>query len=167
MSSPTVFSSPSLYSPWNSPGQNTGVGSLSLLEGIFPTQRLNPGLLHCTWILYQRSYQGSPFSSPIGIEPVSPTLAGRFLSTVSPGKSLKTVSQHWPSTVPISSHMKIKSLRSALETPASSIVSCSLKSTAKSEAASSRGIYIQLWKNDFSFRSKGSSSMLISLSFPC
>ena len=33
-----------LYSPWNSPGQNTGVGSLSLLQGIFPTQGSNPGL---------------------------------------------------------------------------------------------------------------------------
>ena len=41
------------YSPWNPPGQNTGVGSLSLLWGIFPTQRSNPGLLHCRWILYQ------------------------------------------------------------------------------------------------------------------
>ena len=47
-----------LYSPWNSPGQNTGVGSLSLLQGIFPTQGLNWGLLHCRWILYQLSYQG-------------------------------------------------------------------------------------------------------------
>ena len=36
-----------LYSPWNSPGQNTGVGSLSLLQGIFPTRGSNPGLLHC------------------------------------------------------------------------------------------------------------------------
>ena len=35
-----------LYSPWNSPGQNTGVGSLSLLQGIFPTQGSNLGLLH-------------------------------------------------------------------------------------------------------------------------
>ena len=34
-------------SPWNSPGQNTGVGSLSLLQGIFPTQESNWGLLHC------------------------------------------------------------------------------------------------------------------------
>ena len=34
------------YSPWNSPGQNTGVGNLSLLQGIFPTQGSNPGLLH-------------------------------------------------------------------------------------------------------------------------
>ena len=33
-----------LYSPWNSLGQNTGVGSLSLLQGIFPTQESNPDL---------------------------------------------------------------------------------------------------------------------------
>ena len=49
-----------LYTPWNSPGQNTGVGSLSLLQGIFPTLGLNPGLRHCRWILYQLSHQGSP-----------------------------------------------------------------------------------------------------------
>ena len=48
-----------LHSPWNSPGQNTGVGSLSLLQGIFPTQGLNPGLLHCRQILYQLSHKGS------------------------------------------------------------------------------------------------------------
>ena len=35
-------------------------GSLSLLQGIFPTQGLNPGLLHCRWILYQLSHKGSP-----------------------------------------------------------------------------------------------------------
>ena len=40
-----------LYNPWNSPGQNTGVGSLSLLQGIFLTQGSDPGLLHCRWIL--------------------------------------------------------------------------------------------------------------------
>ena len=47
-----------LHSPWNSPGQNTGVGSLSLLQYIFPTQGLNLGLLHCRWILYQLSCEG-------------------------------------------------------------------------------------------------------------
>ena len=47
-----------LYSPWNSPGQNTGLGSLSLLQGIFPAQESNPGLLHCRRILYQLSHQG-------------------------------------------------------------------------------------------------------------
>ena len=49
-----------LYSPRNSPGQNTGVSSLSLLQGIFPTQGSNPGLLHCRRILYQLSHKGSP-----------------------------------------------------------------------------------------------------------
>ena len=49
-----------LYSPWNSPGQNTGVGGHSLLQGIFPTQGSNPGLLHCRCILYQLSHKGSP-----------------------------------------------------------------------------------------------------------
>ena len=44
---------------WNSPGQNTGVGSF-LLQGIFPTQGSNPGLLHCRRILYQLSHQESP-----------------------------------------------------------------------------------------------------------
>ena len=45
-----------LYNPWNSPGQNTGMGSLSLLQWIFLTQELNRGLLHCRQILYQLSY---------------------------------------------------------------------------------------------------------------
>ena len=92
-----------LYSPWNSPGQNigvgslsllpwrdpnpgikprspalqadsfpaegkpknTGVGSLSLLQGTFPTQESNQGLLHGRQILYQLSYQGSPTGSEI------------------------------------------------------------------------------------------------------
>ena len=48
-----------MYSPWNSLGQNTGVGCLSLLQGIFPTQGSNPGLLNCRRILYQVSYQGN------------------------------------------------------------------------------------------------------------
>ena len=49
-----------LYSLWNSPGWNTGVGSLSLLQGPFPTQGLKPGVPHCRRILYQLSHQGSP-----------------------------------------------------------------------------------------------------------
>ena len=47
-------------SPWNSPGQNTGMSSLSLLLGIFPTQGSNPGLPHCRQILYQLSHKESP-----------------------------------------------------------------------------------------------------------
>ena len=49
-----------LYSPWNSLGQNTGVGSYSHLQEIFLTQGLNAGLLHCRQILYQLSHQVSP-----------------------------------------------------------------------------------------------------------
>ena len=49
-----------LYSSWNSPGQNTGVGSLSLLQGLFPAQGLNPSLPHCRRNLYQLSQKGSP-----------------------------------------------------------------------------------------------------------
>ena len=73
-----------LYSPWNSPGQNSGVGSLSLLQGIFPTQGRNPGLLHCRRILYQLSHKGSPrilawvacpFSSGSLVETASVALA--------------------------------------------------------------------------------------------
>ena len=48
----------SLCDPWNSPGQNTGMGSL--LQGLFPTKGLNPGLMHCGWILYQLSHKRSP-----------------------------------------------------------------------------------------------------------
>ena len=46
--------------PSESPGklENTGMGSLSLLPGIFPTQELNQDLLHCREVLYQLSYRG-------------------------------------------------------------------------------------------------------------
>ena len=60
-----------LYSPWNSPGQNTGVASLSLLQLIFPTQGSNSGLLHCRQILYQLSHKGSPRTLEWGAYPFS------------------------------------------------------------------------------------------------
>ena len=46
-----LFDTPWTYSPWDSPGKNTGVGTLSLLQGIFPTQGLNLGLPHCRQIV--------------------------------------------------------------------------------------------------------------------
>ena len=81
-----------LYSSWNSPGQNTGVGSHSLLQGIFPTQGLNPGLPLCRQILYQLSHQGSlrilewvayPFSGGSSLRRNKPgvtCIAGRFFT---------------------------------------------------------------------------------------
>ena len=86
-----------LISPWNSPGQNTGVGSHSLLQGIFPTQELNPGLPHCRQILYQLSHQGNPSilewvaypvsreSSDPWVEPKSPALQADSLPAELPG----------------------------------------------------------------------------------
>ena len=55
--SPALQVDPSPAEPQGK-SKNTGVGSLSLLQGIFPTQESNPGLPHCRWILYQLSYQG-------------------------------------------------------------------------------------------------------------
>ena len=57
--------SDSLWTPWTIQSmefsrQNAGVGSLSLLQGIFPTQGSNPGLLHCSFILYLMNHKGSP-----------------------------------------------------------------------------------------------------------
>ena len=60
-----------LYSPWNSPGQNTGVGRLPLLQGIFPTQGLNPGLQDCRRILYQLIHKGSPRTLERVVNPFS------------------------------------------------------------------------------------------------
>ena len=51
-SCPTLCNPHGLQSPWNSPGQNSGVGSLSVLQGIFQTQESNRGLLHHRQILY-------------------------------------------------------------------------------------------------------------------
>ena len=66
-----------LYSPWNSPGQNTGVGSLSLLHGIFPTQASSPGLSHCRWFFTRDRTQVS-------------RIAGQFLTSWATGKPKNT-----------------------------------------------------------------------------
>ena len=88
--------------PWNSPGQNTGVGSLFLLQRTFPTHGLNPGLLCCRRILYQLSHKGSPRilewvgfafsrgSSNPGIKPRTPGLLADFLPAEPQGKPKTT-----------------------------------------------------------------------------
>ena len=50
-----------LLCPWNFPGQNTGVGCHVLLQGIFPTQGSNPGLLHCWQIRYHLATREAPY----------------------------------------------------------------------------------------------------------
>ena len=67
-----------LYSPWNSPGQNTGVGSLSLIQGIFPTQGSNPGLLHCRQI---DSLPAEPQEKPKSTGVGSPSLLQQIFLT--------------------------------------------------------------------------------------
>ena len=69
--SPTLQANSLLSEPSGKP-KNTGVGSLSLLQGIFPTQELNQGLLHCMQILYQPELPGNPIISIL-----------RFKSTIS------------------------------------------------------------------------------------
>ena len=95
-----------LYSPWNSPGQNTNVGSLSLLQGIFPTQRSNPGLHHYRQILYQLSYweaqeywSGYPIPSlgdlpDPGVKPGSPASQADSYPTELLGKPIESILQH-------------------------------------------------------------------------
>ena len=90
------------YNPWNSPGQNTGVGSLSLLWGIFLTKASNPGLLHCRQILYQLSHKESPrvlewVAYPFSSGPSQPRnqpriscIAGRFFTNWAMRKALRT-----------------------------------------------------------------------------
>ena len=82
MLSVRLFVTHGLYSPWNSPGQNTGVGGHSVLQGIFPTQGLNTGLPHCRQIAYQLSHQGSPVTNTchksIGCQKTSYSLIHSF-----------------------------------------------------------------------------------------
>ena len=68
-----------LYIPWTDPGQNTGVGSLSLLQGIVPTQGSNPGLLHYWQILYQLS-QREAQREKVGDLPPQKILKSTWLS---------------------------------------------------------------------------------------
>ena len=72
-----------LLCPWNSPGKHTGVGSHSLLQVIFSTQGLNLGLLHCRWILYYPSQQGSSMAYSLYLNHMSGsrTLSHFFLSS--------------------------------------------------------------------------------------
>ena len=97
-----------LYSPWNSPGQNTGVGSLSLLQGIFWTYGSNPVLSHCRWILYNLKHKKSPRILKRVAYPLSngsswprnrtgvSGIAGRFFTNLASRKALTTM---WISTL--------------------------------------------------------------------
>ena len=79
-----------LHTPWNSPGQNTGVGSLSTLQGTFPTQGSDQGLPPCRRILYQLSHKGSPRILEWVAYPFSSGSASQSLTWQSGSPSLPT-----------------------------------------------------------------------------
>ena len=80
--SPTLHADSSPAEPQGKP-RHTGVGSLPLLQGIFPTQESNQGLLHCRRIFYPLSCQGSPCKLTfIGPSPSSPSIIGGHQSAL-------------------------------------------------------------------------------------
>ena len=121
-----LLATPWAIQSWNSPGQNTGVGSLSRIQGLFPTQGSNPGLLVCRRILYQLSHKQSPrilecvpIPSPAdlpypGIKMGSPALKVISLPTELWGKPLTLSISKWTTLCTLSSHdsnwPKLKSL---------------------------------------------------------
>ena len=82
-----------LLSPWDFPGRNTEVGCHAFLQGIFPTQGLNPGLSHCRQILYRPSYQGSPKRAGFGIFVCSGS--GSMWDFSSPTRDPSSAPQEW------------------------------------------------------------------------
>ena len=70
------FSLPGTSVPGDSPGKNTEVGWHALLQGIFPTQKSNPGLLHCRWILLLCEPPEKPFEQFSSVTQLCPTLCG-------------------------------------------------------------------------------------------
>ena len=100
----------------DSPGKYTGVGCHAFLQGIFPNQGSNPGLLHCRWILYQLSHQGIPtilewiaypFSRDLldpGIELESPALQTDSLPVVCGSVQFSSVAQSCPTLCDLMNH---------------------------------------------------------------
>ena len=78
-----------LLCPWDSPGNSSGVGCHALLQGIFPTQELNRGLLHCRQTLYHLSCQGSPSPSgcPYLVSFLSGAVSDVHFNQISPGQA--------------------------------------------------------------------------------
>ena len=89
-----------LYNPWNSPCQNTPVGSRSLLQGIFPTQGLNVGLQNCRQILYQLSPEHSIFSKTCPPEKLSYQSHWGFI------RALPAWEKKMPVRLPLTFHMR-------------------------------------------------------------
>ena len=81
--------------PWDFPGKNTGVGCHFFLQEIFPTQRLNPGLLHCRHTLYRLSHQGSPPELEYNIEIKNSLDSINILDTLQKKRKVDLKAQQW------------------------------------------------------------------------
>ena len=143
-----------LYSPWNSLGQNTGVGSLSLLQGIFLTQGLNPGLPHCRRILYQLNHNigqlGSVIQSyPTLCEPMDCSTPGLLVHHQLPEPTQTHV--HWVGDVIQSSHPLMPPSLTALNPsqhqsfPMSQLFASGSQCIGVSASISVFPLYIQDW----------------------
>ena len=103
----TLCSPPGSSVHVDSPGKNTRMGCHALLQGIFPTQGLNPGILHCRWVLYCLSHQGSPNQSqrldlwpcsslpPANAEDLCKAKTGIFVQSESSSWSFQTAWAHY------------------------------------------------------------------------
>ena len=83
-----------LLCPWDYPGKHTGVGFHFLLQEIFPTQGLNPGLLHCKQMLSHLSHQGSPIFRE-GCKSPNQKWEGYLLGSKQAGPLAGKVSCYW------------------------------------------------------------------------
>ena len=83
------------YSPWDFPGKNIGVGCHFFLQEIFPTQGLNPGLLHCRHALYRLSHQGSPPELEYNIEIKNSLDNINTLDTLQKKRKVDLKAQQW------------------------------------------------------------------------
>ena len=82
--------------PWKSQGKNTGVDCHFLLQGIFPTQGLNLGPLHCCQILYHLSHQGNIVTVNLALILKSPVWVCSFVFALQPSSVI--YSYHKPGT---------------------------------------------------------------------
>ena len=128
--SPALQADSLLSEPWGNP-KNSGVGSQSFHQGIFPTQGLNPGVLHCRWIFYHLSHQGSSSYSSMNnhhLGQQSACALSHFVGGLTIPRSLCCEVRCWPSSQQLwdepsqpqhqmSEHMRVPKILSHWVTP--------------------------------------------------
>ena len=139
----------------DSPGKNTGVGCHFLLQGILPTQGLNPGLPHCRQILYLLSHQGNPYLS------IANTQISMSSSTLPWNSCLYIPPQSW--SLPLGLQTNISDLtRSDLDSSPSTVPACIVGSISwtRSSLYGAGQVKAKCWSSHFLMRSVGKSHWL-------